>query len=122
MTARKSAMIWPRGRPTLPFIHALKHSDKGERRTLRRALAASERGMAAQVADIIERSGGIDYTHRRARSSASQARAALGGRCAHLSAGPGGTGGVCGGKGLLTAPAAGGGGAQQRFAGAGQRR
>ena len=65
------------GRPTLPFIYALKHSDEEEKKVLTQALAAGDRSMAATVGDIIKRRGGIAYAYKQATHYANQAQALL---------------------------------------------
>lgn len=68
------------GRPTLPFIYALKHGNERERKTLVQALTEGNRNMAAEVGNVIKKTGAVDYTYKRAGDYASRAQAMLDGR------------------------------------------
>jgi octaprenyl-diphosphate synthase len=65
------------GKPTLPVIHALKHSKPDQQALLRRAIQAGGLGELDAVLRAIESSGGLEYTARLAQSEADQALAAL---------------------------------------------
>lgn len=65
------------GKPTLPLIHALRHGNAEEARLIRRAIEAGGSGELATIRAAIERTGGLDYTARLARSEADLAVQAL---------------------------------------------
>jgi octaprenyl-diphosphate synthase len=65
------------GKPTLPVIHALKHSTPDQQALLRRAIQAGGLGELDDVLRAIESSGGLEYTARLAQCEADQALAAL---------------------------------------------
>jgi octaprenyl-diphosphate synthase len=65
------------GKPTLPVIHALKHSKPDQQALLRRAIQAGGLGELDAVLRAIESSGGLEYTARLAQCEADQALAAL---------------------------------------------
>ncbi len=65
------------GKPTLPFIHALRESPPERAGALRRALEEGGREHIGTVLDAIEATGAIAYTEARARTEAERAIAAL---------------------------------------------
>lgn len=64
---------------TLPFIYALRNAQDGERERLRDAFVSEERSRKVfeMVKDIVERSGGIEYTERRAKEHILKAQSCL---------------------------------------------
>lgn len=65
------------GKPTLPLIYALMHSDEGAAAILRNAIENGERNAFREVFAIVESTHAIAYTARRAREEAENAIAAL---------------------------------------------
>jgi octaprenyl-diphosphate synthase len=65
------------GKPTLPLIHALKHSDARTVQMIRSAIEDGARGQLEPILAAIESAGGLEYTARLAKSEADQACAAL---------------------------------------------
>ena len=58
------------GTITLPVVHAMAGIDAEERRRL----VSGDGGTVAEIAALVERTGGIEYTLERARSYADEAR------------------------------------------------
>ena len=67
------------GKITLPVIHAMEHGGRDQHRLLRRAIEGDGRALFEQVVKIIESTGSLAYTARRARDQAQLARKALAG-------------------------------------------
>ncbi len=65
------------GKPTLPFIHALRESPPERAAALRRAIEEGGREHIGTVLEAIEATGAIAYTEARARTEAERAIAAL---------------------------------------------
>src|SRR3954468_23444359 len=65
------------GKPTLPLIHALRTWNGADRDVLRAAVERRIDAEMAQVIELIDRSGGIDYTREVAMAEVAKARAAL---------------------------------------------
>ncbi len=65
------------GKPTLPFIHALRESPPERAAALRRAIEEGGREHIGTVLDAIEATGAIAYTEARARTEAERAITAL---------------------------------------------
>jgi len=65
------------GKPTLPFIHALREADPARARLLRRAIEEGGREHIGAVLEAIEATGAIAYTEARARAEAERAIEAL---------------------------------------------
>jgi octaprenyl-diphosphate synthase len=65
------------GKPTLPLIHALKHSSPAEREAIREAIRRGGLAQLEPVIAAIEATGGLDYTLSLARAQYTQALAAL---------------------------------------------
>jgi octaprenyl-diphosphate synthase len=65
------------GKPTLPLIHAMAHSDDATRATLRRAIETGGGDSIGEVLAAIESAGSIQYTARLAAIEADKARQAL---------------------------------------------
>jgi octaprenyl-diphosphate synthase len=65
------------GKPTLPLIHALAHASGDDAALLRHAIEQGGLHDLAAVTRLIESSGGLDYTARRARQECEAAVAAL---------------------------------------------
>jgi len=65
------------GKPTLPLIHALKHSTGAERELIRAAIEKGGLQQLEPIVSAIESTGGLDYTADLARSEADRALDAL---------------------------------------------
>ncbi len=65
------------GKPTLPLIHCLAHSDEATRSMLREAIEQGGRAQITAVCDAIARTGSIAYTRGLAEQEAERAEAAL---------------------------------------------
>lgn len=65
------------GKPTLPLIHALREGNSQQRELLRNAIVDGGREQMDAVVRIIESTGSIAYTARRAEQEANLARAAI---------------------------------------------
>lgn len=65
------------GKPTLPLIHAIAHSDDATRAMLRRVIENGGGDSIEEVLAAIESAGSIQYTARLAASEAEKARQAL---------------------------------------------
>jgi octaprenyl-diphosphate synthase len=65
------------GKPTLPLIHALREGTDAQRALLRKAVTDGGLERMDDVIDIIESTGSLAYTARRAEQEADRARAAL---------------------------------------------
>jgi len=67
------------GKPTLPLIHALGHSDPHARAMIRQAIAQGGTEEQGPIRAVVESTGGLDYTARLAEREAEQAIDALSG-------------------------------------------
>ncbi len=65
------------GKPTLPLIHALSHASADECKLIRHAIENGERDNFERIVKIIESTGALAYTSRRAREEAEIAKSAL---------------------------------------------
>jgi len=65
------------GKPTLPLIHAMREGNTAQRELIRKAIIDGGLEKMDAVAEIIESTGSIAYTARRAEQEADLARAAL---------------------------------------------
>ena len=65
------------GKPTLPIINALERGTESQRKVLRNAIENGGRDRIADVQAIIESTGSLAYTARRARKEAARAQNAL---------------------------------------------
>lgn len=65
------------GNPTLPLIFAFAEAGDGDRAVIRDALESGDRGQFERVVKIIETTGALAYTSRRARAQADKAKSAL---------------------------------------------
>ncbi|MGH7865613.1 MAG: polyprenyl synthetase family protein, partial [Candidatus Binataceae bacterium] len=65
------------GKPTLPLIHALRHSDSATTRMIRDAIEQGGTEDQAPIRAAIESTGGLDYTARLAECEAEKALGAL---------------------------------------------
>ena len=65
------------GKPTLPLIHALAHSDAQSAAVIREAIEQGGTEQQAPILALVERSGGLDYTARLAECEAQKAEVAL---------------------------------------------
>lgn len=65
------------GKPTLPLIHALSHAGPEDRALIRGAIKNGERDKFERIVEIIESTGAVAYTSRRAREEATLAKSAL---------------------------------------------
>jgi octaprenyl-diphosphate synthase len=65
------------GKPTLPLIHAMLHSDQADAQILRDSVINGGTEQLDEVLRIIRSSGALDYTRKKARNEAEQAKAHL---------------------------------------------
>lgn len=65
------------GKPTLPLIRALASASVDDQALIRSAIENGERENFAKIAEIIESTGALAYTSRRARDEATIAKSAL---------------------------------------------
>jgi octaprenyl-diphosphate synthase len=65
------------GKPTLPLIHAIQHSDEARAEIIRNAIKEGNRESFAEIYNIIESCDAIAYTERRAEEEAQRAIDAL---------------------------------------------
>jgi octaprenyl-diphosphate synthase len=65
------------GKPTLPLIHALAHSDAMSAAIIRDAIEQGGTEQQAPIIELVERSGGLAYTARLAESEAKKAEDVL---------------------------------------------
>ena len=65
------------GKPTLPLIHALANSDAASAAMIREAIEQGGTEQQAPILEMVERSGGLDYTARLAEGEANKAEEAL---------------------------------------------
>lgn len=65
------------GKPTLPLIRAMRHGSDAERRLIREAIATGGTANLAAVRHVIESTGALEYTARRAQEAADTAIRAL---------------------------------------------
>ncbi len=65
------------GKPTLPLIHALAHSDAESASLIRNAISQGGTEEQDPIRAVIESTGGLDYTARLANDEAGRAEAAL---------------------------------------------
>lgn len=65
------------GKPTLPLIHALKHGNPRQQQLIRTAIENGGLDSIEQITQIIESTGGLEYTARLARGETDLAIAAL---------------------------------------------
>ncbi len=65
------------GKPTLPLIHALAHSDAESASMIRNAIERGGTEQQEPIRAVVERTGGLDYTARLAEDEAKRANAAL---------------------------------------------
>jgi octaprenyl-diphosphate synthase len=67
------------GKPTLPLIHALKHGDAGAAAMIREAIERGGTEEQGPIRELVESTGGLDYTAQLAEEQASLAAKALAG-------------------------------------------
>jgi len=67
------------GKPTLPLIHALQHSDAASAAMIRQAIEQGGTAEQAPIRAVVESTGGLDYTARLAENEAVRAMEALAG-------------------------------------------
>jgi octaprenyl-diphosphate synthase len=65
------------GKPTLPLIHALKHGDAGAAALIREAIELGGTENQEPIRELVERTGGLDYTAHLAEEQAKRAEEAL---------------------------------------------
>ena len=67
------------GKPTLPLIHAMENGNSKQKLLIQEALKADQLSdeMLLEVIEIVRESGGLEYTHRLAKSHASAAEKCL---------------------------------------------
>jgi octaprenyl-diphosphate synthase len=65
------------GKPTLPLIHALANSDARGAAMIREAISQGGTEQQAPILEMVERSGGLEYTARLAEGEAAKAEAEL---------------------------------------------
>ncbi len=70
---------WREGRITLPFLAAWREAEAGERRQLEEAITASQTPEALwpEVKSFVQRHGGVEIAHQRARLHGAQAQQAI---------------------------------------------
>jgi octaprenyl-diphosphate synthase len=61
------------GKPTLPLIHAMRNGDKAQRELISKAMLDGGREQMSDILEVIEATGALDYTARRAREAADAA-------------------------------------------------
>jgi octaprenyl-diphosphate synthase len=61
------------GKPTLPLIYAMRHSDVDQRQLIREAIEKGGREHLKDILKAVESSGAIEYTRRLARQEAERA-------------------------------------------------
>jgi octaprenyl-diphosphate synthase len=65
------------GKPTLPLIHAIQHSEESQADIIRNAIKEGDRNSFAEIYKIVESCNAIAYTERRAEEEAQRAIDAL---------------------------------------------
>ena len=65
------------GKPTLPHIHAMQEGNDAQRDLIRKAIVAGGREQMGAIQEIIQETGALEYTARRARDAANAAIAVL---------------------------------------------
>lgn len=65
------------GKPTLPLIHALKHSSSDDAELIRKAIRKGDASQLEQICEIVKHGGGLDYTRTLALKHKDQAQACL---------------------------------------------
>ena len=65
------------GKPTLPLIHAIQHSEESQADIIRNAIRKGDRDSFAEIYKIVESCNSIAYTERRAEEEAQRAIDAL---------------------------------------------
>ena len=79
------------GKPTLPLIHAMRNGDEAQRELISKAILHGGRDQMSDILEIIQATGALDYTAKRAREAADAAIKVLAGlpdnehRCALMS-------------------------------------
>jgi octaprenyl-diphosphate synthase len=79
------------GKPTLPLIHAMRNGDEAQRELISKAILHGGREQMSDILEIIQATGALDYTAKRAREAADAAIKVLAGlpdnehRCALMS-------------------------------------
>ncbi len=66
------------GKPTLPLIHAMAHTEGAEQELIRDAITNGRVDHLADIVALIRRCGSLDYTRRKAQEHAQKAELALG--------------------------------------------
>ena len=66
------------GKPTLPLIHAMAHTEGAEQELIRDAITNGRVDHLADIVALIRRCGSLDYTRRKAQEHAHKAELALG--------------------------------------------
>ena len=61
------------GKPTLPLIQAMRAGDDAQRELIRQAILEGGRDQMGDILEIIQSTGALDYTARRARAAADAA-------------------------------------------------
>lgn len=65
------------GKPTLPLIHAIRHGSSSEATLIQNALKKGSTENFAEIMEVIESTGGIDYTAKAAKQHAIEGQALL---------------------------------------------
>ncbi len=65
------------GKPTLPLIQAMRAGDDAQRKLIRHAILDGGRDQMGDILEIIQSTGALDYTARRARAAADAAICSL---------------------------------------------
>ena len=65
------------GKPTLPLIHAIEHANEGDAQIITDAIKEGDRNAFNDVYKIVQATGAIEYTEKRAEEEAQKAINAL---------------------------------------------
>ncbi len=65
------------GKPTLPLIHAMLHAQPDQAQLIRKAIRSGGTQALAQIIDIVQQCGAIDYTNDKAREHVKSAKKAI---------------------------------------------
>jgi octaprenyl-diphosphate synthase len=78
---RKSVKIWvmilAEGKPTLPLIYAMQHGTPAQAAVIRAAIEQGDINRFAEVLEIVQQTGALDYTRHQAKREADLASAEL---------------------------------------------
>jgi octaprenyl-diphosphate synthase len=65
------------GKPTLPLIHAMQHGNPEQAQLIKQAIESGDRNSHANILQVVQNIGSVDYTAQRAREEADRAIEAL---------------------------------------------